>query len=216
MKIIFFKIFAAIFIAIMPLSSVRADDTENSRISDIRKALEYQHDNYPISEYRDVYKNFMQDFFGPGHIIADTAASAKYLRKELSETKNFGGPDFEPTGYNGNFYRVNLGLIADGTIPFSTFFEVFVESVRSIVPPTGEEWMEIWESIDDEIAKMGWNFNNEVQDRTDLAAQFADGNYIVHHSKSYEDSVNFHYRIISREKFNEVILPLINSKTTVK
>lgn len=60
--------------------------TENrNAIDSISEALDYQLANYPASQYRDVYKNFMQDFFGPGHILADTAASGKYLRHELAE-----------------------------------------------------------------------------------------------------------------------------------
>ncbi|MDE6806059.1 MAG: hypothetical protein K2J05_04560, partial [Muribaculaceae bacterium] len=59
-------------------------------------ALRYQMQNYPASQYRDVYKNFMQDFFGPGHILNDTAASARYLRSELAGDEPFEGPLYEP------------------------------------------------------------------------------------------------------------------------
>ena len=33
--------------------------------------------------------------------------------------------------------------------------------------------------------------------------------YIVHHSQRYNDSVHFHYCIISRDNFHRHILPLI-------
>ncbi|MDE6637096.1 MAG: hypothetical protein K2K32_02525, partial [Muribaculaceae bacterium] len=82
----------------------------------IAEALDYQMSHYPSSQYRDVYKNFMQDFFGPGHILADTAASGRYLRQELSEEGPFDGPLYEKTGFRGNFYRVNLSLIKDGIV----------------------------------------------------------------------------------------------------
>lgn len=185
---------------------------QNENEIKIYTALLYQKENYPFSQYRDVYKNFMQDYFGPGHILADTAASAKYLQKELTETDVFEGPDYEPTGFNGNFYRVNLRLLVEGRIPYETFFDCFVKSVQSIVPPTGEEWMKIWESIDREIVMSGWTFENEEQDRQELSEQFSHGNYIVHHSKAFDDNTNFHYRIISKENFNNIILPLIESK----
>ena len=178
----------------------------------IRTALNYQRITYPASEYRDVYKNFMQDFFGPGHILTDTVASGKYLRRELAETKVFDGPDYEPTGYKGNFYRVNLKLIADGTIPYNVFFDTFVKSIMDIVPPEGVEWLATWNVIDEEIKNIGWNFNNENEDRSALAEQFAKGNFIAHHSKAYNDSVNFHYRIISRDNFEKIILPYIKAK----
>lgn len=185
---------------------------QNDKESKIYRALLYQKENYPFSQYRDVYKNFMQDYFGPGHILTDTVASAKYLQKELKETDIFEGPDYEPTGFNGNFYRVNLRLLADGTIPYKTFFDCFVESVLGIIPPDGKEWMRIWDSIDSEIIKTGWTFENEEQDRQELYEQFSQGNYIVHHSKAFNDNTNFHYRIISKENFNNIILPLIESR----
>lgn len=183
-----------------------------TRIDSIVNALEYQRSRYPVSQYRDVYKNFMQDFFGPGHILNDTTASGKYLRHELQTTEVFDGPDYEPTGFQGNFYRVNIGLIKDGTIPYPLFFLTFVESVQGITPPDSATWMNTWKEIDDAITKSGWKFNNEEQDRQDLNKQFEEGNFIVHHSEAYDKAVNFHYRIISRDNFQNIILPLIEKK----
>lgn len=176
----------------------------------ISEALDYQMEHYPASQYRDVYKNFMQDFFGPGHILADTAASGRYLRQELAGEDPFDGPLYEKTGFRGNFYRVNLSLIKDGTIPYDVFFPAFVESVQGIVPPSGEEWMKTWRVIDSVINEKGINFYDEETDRRDLGKQFAEGNYIAHHSRRFNDSVHFHYRIISRDNFEKIILPLIN------
>ena len=180
----------------------------------IRIALDYQKANYPASQLRDVYKNFMQDFFGPGHILNDTAASSKYLRSELAETKQFDGPDYEPTGFRGNFYRVNIGLIADGTISYDTFFDTFVNSVQGITPPDSAYWMNVWDSVDTQIGNMGWKFENEEADRAALKEQFSKGNFIVHHSKAYNDAVNFHYRIISRDNFEKIIFPLLQNRQT--
>ncbi|MBD5346516.1 MAG: hypothetical protein HDR92_09010 [Bacteroides sp.] len=175
----------------------------------ISAALDYQMANYPCSQYRDVYKNFMQDFFGPGHILADTAAAAKYLRHELGLEEAFKGPLYEKTGYKGNFYRVNLSLIREGVIPYELFFKHFVESVQGIEPPSGNEWMETWALVDKVIKNKGLSFSGESDDRRELMRQFADGDYVVHHSKRYNDSVHFHYRIIAREPFENELLPLI-------
>ena len=181
-----------------------------TRNDSIRLALEYQLKHYPASQYRDVYKNFMQDYFGPGHILNDTVAAGKYLRYELDNSEKFGGPDFEPTGFEGNFFRVNLRLIKDGTIPYDKFLEAFVKSVQGIVPPDGETWMNIWNEIDNEIQSMGLTFENEEQDRTALAEQFKQGNYIAHHSTAFNEANNFHYRIISKDIFNRDILQYLN------
>ncbi|MDE6562635.1 MAG: hypothetical protein K2K75_14730 [Muribaculaceae bacterium] len=175
----------------------------------ISEALDYQISHYPSSQYRDVYKNFMQDFFGPGHILADTAASGRYLRQELAEEGPFEGPLYEKTGFRGNFYRVNLSLIKEGVIPYDTFFPVFVESVQGITPPSGGEWMKTWNLIDSVIMAKGLHFPDENIDRQALADQFAEGNFIAHHSGRFNESVHFHYRIISRDNFEKIILPLI-------
>lgn len=182
---------------------------ENTMVDSIAMALDYQIENYPASQYRDVYKNFMQDFFGPGHILADTAASGRYLRQELAEDGPFEGPLYEKTGFRGNFYRVNLSFIKDGTIPYDVFFPAFVESVQGITPPNGEDWMKTWNVIDSVIAAKGLQFPDEDIDRQALANQFADGNFIAHHSRRFNDSVHFHYRIISRDNFEKILLPLI-------
>lgn len=176
-----------------------------TRADSIRGSLKYQLEHYPASQYRDVYKNFMQDYFGPGHILNDTAAAGKYLSYELDNSAIFDGPDFEPTGFEGNFYRVNLRLIKDGTIPYDIFFDAFVKSVQGIIPPDGETWMKIWSEIDNEIRSMGLTFENEEQDRAVLAEQFRQGNYIVHHSEAFNKANNFHYRIISKDIFNRDI-----------
>ncbi len=188
-----------------------ADSPAATQTDSIAAALRYQREHYPVSQYRDVYKNFMQDFFGPGHILADTVAAGRYLRSELAETDIFDGPLFEPTGFRGNFYRVNISLIKDGIIPYDVFFDAFVNSVQSITPPDGEYWMDLWSKIDEEIIKMGWTFQNEQSDRSDLGRQFKEGNYIAHHSKAYNDAVNFHYRIISKANFERYIRPYLSS-----
>lgn len=186
-----------------------AAQASNSESEAIRKALLYQKENYPASQYRDVYKNFMQDFYGPGHILKDKQTASRGIKGEMSNVKYYDGPDFEPTGFQGNFYRVNLRLIAENVIPYETYLNAFVESVQGIVPPEPDEWMETWNKIDNEISNIGWTFENEDKDRTDLYAQFREGNFIVHHSHAYNESVNFHYRIISRDNFEKIILPLL-------
>lgn len=191
----------------------RALKTKNflTTADSIDLALEYQMEHYPVSQYIDVYKNFMQDFFGPGHHLKDTAASDRYLRYELSQESDFEGPIYEPTGYQGNFYRVNLSVIREGLVPYETFFNSFVESVQGIVPPTDEDWKRKWGVIDSIIIAKDIHFYNETDDRETLKRQFEEGDFIVHHSQRYNDSVRFHYRIISRANFLRDILPLLLS-----
>lgn len=206
------KKISLIFLFILVLFTYESKAQTNiTRNDSIRKALIYQKTNYPASQYRDVYKNFMQDFYGPGHMIPYKEAACNNLQKEMAVTEFYDGPDYEPTGFQGNFYRVNLRLISDGTIPYITFLDAFVESVQQILPPEPSTWLATWNEIDDEIKNLGWTFDNEEKDRKDLMQQFSEGNFVVHHSDAYNESVNFHYRIISKEKFQDKILPLISN-----
>ena len=66
------------------------------------QAVTYQMEMYPKSTLRDLYKNFFQDHFGPGHIIANDEAADKYLRQELSSVAEYEGTDYEFAGYRGN------------------------------------------------------------------------------------------------------------------
>jgi hypothetical protein len=49
----------------------------------VQAAVTKQLQKYPKSTLKDIYKNFFQDRFGPGHLISDTAVAGAYLRKEL-------------------------------------------------------------------------------------------------------------------------------------
>ena len=182
---------------------------QTSRTDSIRAALLYQKEHYPVSQYRDVYKNFMQDFFGPGHMINDKRAACDNLLKEMNSVEYYDGVDYEPTGFQGNFYRVNLRLISDGIVPYQTFLDTFVESVRGINPPDSQFWMDTWNEIDNQIKEIGWSFENEDADKKSLKEGFEKGNFVVHHSPAYNEVVNFHYRIISKDNFEKVILPLL-------
>ena len=202
------KLFFTLTLALLIPGSLWAQTT---RTDSIRTALLYQKEHYPASQYRDVYKNFMQDFFGPGHIINDKRAACDNLLKEMNTVEYYDGVDFEPTGFQGNFYRVNLRLIKDGVVPYQTFLDTFVESVKGINPPENQFWINTWNEIDNIIKEIGWTFENEEQDRKSLKEGFDKGNFVVHHSLAYNESVNFHYRIISKENFEKVILPLITT-----
>jgi hypothetical protein len=86
-------------------------DTKSERI---RTAVENHLEAYPKSTLQDLYKHFFQDYFGPGHIVSDTSSAGAYLDRELALFEQAPGAYYEPTGYNGNFYRVNLSVIKRG------------------------------------------------------------------------------------------------------
>ena len=176
----------------------------------IRQSVERQLELYPESTLRDLYKNFFQDRFGPGHIIADNSAADRYLRYELNTAEGFEGLDYEPTGYEGRFYRVNLGVIADGRVPYEKYFDAFVRSVNGIKPISIEQWRTEWHEIDSVIMSMGLQLENFSADRAEIKALIDGGDYVMHHSQRFNDHYQPHYRIIERTIFENEILPLLS------
>ena len=201
--------YVAIALAIATCVACHKSDPTRERII---RSVERQMERYPHSTLRDLYKNYFQDRFGPGHIIADDQAADRYLRYELENSTSFEGDDYEPTGYEEHFQRVNLRVIADGRVPYETYLSAFVRSVNGIEPITIEQWREEWAVIDDVIASMQLNLPNYEADRAEIWALIEGGEYVMHHSELFEQHYQPHYRIIESEIFRQEILPLIEIK----
>lgn len=197
------------FVALAVCVACHKSDPTRERII---RSVERQMERYPHSTLRDLYKNYFQDRFGPGHIIADDQAADRYLRYELENSTSFEGDDYEPTGYEEHFQRVNLRVIADGRVPYETYLSAFVRSVNGIEPITIEQWREEWAVIDDVIASMQLNLPNYEADRAEIWALIEGGEYVMHHSELFEQHYQPHYRIIESEIFRQEILPLIEIK----
>lgn len=175
----------------------------------VRSAVKRQMQGYPKSTLKDLYKNFFQDKFGPGHIVSDTTAAGNYLRREMASYTETEGEIVEPTGWEGNFYRVNLSVIKNGQIPYQTFFDAFIRSVNGIRPVTVAEWQKEWSRIEAIIRSMNLSLPDYENDRKEIDDRLERGEYVGHHSKAFEDSYSPHYRIISKEIFEQELQPLI-------
>lgn len=176
---------------------------------EIRKAVERQIRVYPHSTLRDLYKNFFQDRFGPGHIINDTVSAGAYLREELASREQFEGALYEPTGYLGNFYRVNLAVIKEGLVDYQTYFNVFVRSVNGIQPISVEEWKKEWEKINSIISGMNLKLHSYAQDSIEIAGLLQQDKYVMHHSRAFNEAYDLHYRIMDKNLFKKELLPLM-------
>lgn len=175
----------------------------------IMQSVERQMSLYPKSTLQDLYKHFFQDRFGPGHILSDTSASANYLKQELAKSKRFDGAEYEPTGYLGNFYRVNLSIIKDGKVDFSTFFKAFVRSMEDFKLMPIEEWKIEWKKILKVIDLMKLDLPNFKQDCLSIDELLKKGNYVMHHSRIFNDTYELHYRIVEKEIFEKELLPYL-------
>lgn len=169
----------------------------------IRKMLR----EYPQSTVQDIYKSFFQDRFGPGHLVADTAAARKYLRTEIEKMGTSSLPYYEPAGAGKNFYRVNLSLVKEGVVSEDIFFSAFLESAAKIKFPTIEEWSAEWNEI---LRYIPTDIENYSADKCRIDSLLATGNYVCHHSRRYNEAYHPHYRLIDKQVFESRLLPLID------
>lgn len=165
--------------------------------------------DYPLSTLQDIYKSFFQDRFGPGHIVADTAQAAAYLRHELSIAGDSCVLLYEPTGERGNNVRVALAAVASGRVPFDVYLSAFLCSVREVRAVDVKEWAVEWQQIEKIIRDMNLSLPGYEADAEAIAALLAGGHYAVHHSKLYNRHYAPHYRIIAKDIFEAEILPLL-------
>ena len=179
---------------------------------EVRKAVTRQMQTYPKSTLKDLYKNFFQDKFGPGHLIDDTVSAGKYLRYELDSYSDISGEIAEPTGWEGNFLRVNLSVIKTGIIPYDTFFDAFIRSIHNIRPVPVADWTKEWKEIENVISSMNLPLPDYEKDKKEINDRLEQGIYVGHHSKIFEETYTPHYRIISKSIFKEELEPLLNKK----
>jgi hypothetical protein len=175
----------------------------------IAQAVRKQLEVYPESRLQDIYKNFFQDYFGPEHLIADTASAAEYLRKELDAYTQVKGAWFEPTGWEGRFYRVNLSAVKQKKLPLQLLFEAFTESAAHAATPPLSVWTTQWHEIEAVIDTLALNLPDYETDKDNLARILQSGHYAVHHSEAYSKAYDPHYRIVSKEIFDEKLKPYI-------
>ncbi|KKB60352.1 hypothetical protein [Parabacteroides gordonii] len=197
------------FLCLLCLWGSAAEKTDFEKA--VRQAVERQMQTYPKSTLKDLYKNFFQDKFGPGHIVSDTTAAANYLRREMASYTDTKGEIAEPTGWEGNFYRVNLSVIKKGQIPYPVYFDAFIRSVNGIRPVPVAEWQKEWEQIEAVIRSMDLSLPGYEEDKKEIDDRLSRGEYVGHHSRIFEDSYSPHYRIISKDIFEEELQPLIQS-----
>lgn len=191
--------------ALLLLFMLTACKQENA----IEQAISRQMESHPASTLQDLYKNFFQEQFGPGHLVPDTASAARYLRYELQSMKGESEALYESIGIEGRFVRVNLDVISRGYITTEAFLDAFLRSATCFELPAIDEWKEKWESIEQTAIGMGLDktlprFKKDSQAIDEL---FREGNYVMHHSPEYSEAYQPHYRLIERNIFEKEIFP---------
>lgn len=175
--------------------------------NEIKKSVKFQLRNYPESTLQDIYKNFFQDAFGPGHLMADTDACLNYLQIELGKFETDKIKTLvEPLGYENNFVRVDLSVIKDGIVSYEDYARAFIESGVYFTTPDPEEWISEWNQIIKVIESLDLEIQDYEADKEKLSKMLDNGDFVVHHSQKFIDSYKPHYRIIYKEIFDKELL----------
>ncbi|MBP5680189.1 MAG: alpha-N-acetylglucosaminidase C-terminal domain-containing protein, partial [Bacteroidales bacterium] len=166
---------------------------------------------YPDAQLQDVYKLCFQDVYGPGHIIKDSATCTQAILDELEQvnTADTRFPDFQYTGVEGNYVRVNLRVIKDGRVPLDLLVRLLMQSADVKKKMPLYDWKGQWERLVvvlDTITPHPLNFET---DAANLRAMLDRGETMVHHSQHFNQAYAPHYRIIRRDLFESQLLKLI-------
>ncbi|WP_321290594.1 hypothetical protein [uncultured Sunxiuqinia sp.] len=177
--------------------TLMASDREKQIIQFIDDELKY----YPEAHLADLYKNYFQDAYGPGHIIEDTTQAGKYLDWELQQTDWIDTLSYQALGINHDYYRINLRLVKDGIIPRDTLLQALLKSAKLARNPDLEIWKKEWNEVLALIKKIKPNLPGMEADEKLIKQVFSEGDVVMHHSKHYEETYHPHYRIVHRSVF---------------
>ena len=169
--------------------------------SKIEAAIKNELQYFPEARLRDIYKNFFQDAFGPGHLIPDTTHAGEYLNTEMKEPIS-DTLKWQAIGPDNDYYRVNLQLVKDGILPRQVLLEAMVESAPLARNPNIETWRKEWKNTLKVIKKMGLTFPDYEKDKKEIDGLLAKGEYVMHHSDHYLQTYQRHYRIVHKTVFS--------------
>ena len=162
---------------------------------------------YPESTLQDIYKGSFQDVFGPAHILTDREAVTKYIKYEMETAEAWEEADYTPCGWQGNFYQVNLKVIADGRVPMDVFVDSFMASANGIDTTLTQTFIEDWQKIQRIVRTILPSLEGFEKDSILLSNLLKEGKYVVHHSEKFNLHYHPHYRIFRKDLFEEKILP---------
>ena len=194
-------------VALLAFVSVFFSCTNNTQEQAREAFVRTYFQRYPQATLQDIYKGSFQDVFGPAHILTNKESVTKYIQYEMSQVESYENEDYVPCGWQGNFYQVNLKVIADGRVPMDTFVEAFMASAQGIDTTLTPQFIEDWQWMQQSVRKVVPDLEGFEEDSTLLANLLKEGKYVVHHSQKFNDHYQPHYRIIRKDIFEEKILP---------
>lgn len=224
----FRRIYIILAVAMLPIfisgcksrTAVVGNGVDNEQHSAMYTALETMIVSHPHMSLCDVYKSCFQDYFGPAHAIADSSSVKRYIEQELSQATWVDSCYYEPCGWRGNYYRVNMTVLRDGLMTTDDYTRAFMRSMPEVTPTVDAQWIGEWQEIERTVVEVVRNNAHAIPrmsplikdfdtDKATIAGMLSQGNYVMHHSESYSNAYHPHYRIVSKEIFLNEILPLL-------
>lgn len=177
---------------------------------------EYNH--HPKLQPQDVVKFCYQASFGAEHILTDPVRARMYLQEELESVEPRKGQLTE--SISEKYVRVDLAAWKGMAWNTDQLFEIFAESVktaeavesvetagavgsaRPVSVHEGSRETMFKQRMDDCRITMKSVWNEAEMSRFDafLAEYYARGIEAVHHSETYRETYDPHYRVVLRSK----------------
>ena len=165
----------------------------------VRTLCEYMVNTYPQATLQDVYKTCYQDFFGPGHMVTDSASALGYIHYEVEELRSEGVNGLrsegmnEPTGFRHRFVRVDLRKVAYDEQSEEELLHRFMETANTATP-VHDNWAGEWSEIERIALQVHPTWQNEELQKA--LREAAANNRAVRHSEAYRKAYQPHYRVI--------------------
>lgn len=169
------------------------------------------HENFPDATLLDYYKYCFQDYYGPAHLIYDTANAVKYIMDEIRYLDSIGWKytaPYERLEVCGLYVRVNIKAVKDGLITAQELASALVRSGVLTDTITMEEWEDRWHEIIQSIRPL--NLPNYQEDSIAIDNLLAGGEYVSHHSARFNEAYHYGYRLIKRNIFRKELKPKID------
>ena len=159
---------------------------------------------HPKATLQDIYKSCFQDCFGVAHALGSAEQVENYIAYESAKAESFENDYFESCGWRGDFVRVNLKAVREGKISVSDLAQAFIASSVAAESYDLQHWQSEWQQIERAVRELYPDLEGFERDSTNIATLISNGNYVMHHSKVYNEAYTPHYRIVSREQFDKL------------
>ena len=193
-----------LFIVIVSGLSSCLNQMDMGQKEELKKVIAWHLQSYPESTLMDLYKSFFQDEYGPGHLLQDTSAAWDYFNRELDAMESRGKYYAEPCGLGIRFIRVPMDLVKDSILDKRRYFTAFLESSRNFSSPDMDVWRKKWEGILSVVEEMKPGLPHYETDKNEIAEMLNRGAAMVHHSQSYRDAYDPHYRIMTLDQWEQL------------